>query len=971
MKSTRILSVLLALLFWFFVTPKFTHAAQPTFGPNILVSSEFINQDSNSGPPILDVDIAGGVYVAWVAHSQGGASEVFFSKLTPTGSGFSSNKPLTGFNDQKSFPQIEEDSGIIYIAWGERRIINGVANQAIFFTKSTDGGSTFTEEVFIDGNDELPISMIAHDGKIFIVYSKATNEIWLALSSDGGSTFTKTKVSDSNSGGRQRPTVDFTGNNVYLFWLDARNGRYEVFFAKSEDGGYLFAANQSVFSHPNSAISLLGNNFGRLSTKVDGENIFLAFDFYLQTSNPFTMDYEVYFIKSTDGGSNFSTAKRLSDDPSGSKTKQQTPSLTLLPDGSPAIAWYDLRDGPDQPKIFLTFSQDQGDSFSPNIRINNTAANHVFSAPTIAADQEGKIHFVRMDAALSPVGVWYTKIDLGLEFAVSPTPFLDLPWDYQSKGLSFSDAALAINAYFDHEYPLLSSGLSEPISTFGTLSFDNEKLPQRKYSSHDGYDYGNLASANIDAPVLAAADGVATLGEINKCGPCGNYILINHGNNYQTRYFHLEDGSTIIQVGQSINVKQGQQIGKIGATGHVEPPGPLGAHIHFMVIQDKNNDGNFDDNIPDGITDPFGWQSTDPDPWPNYSFNYGGQTRTGNTSYYLWTKAIDNLSSALTSNGGFFELGKYKLNFPQGATNQNLNLEIQAEPIAKPTNLLHSIGATLSVIAKDTLGNIINTFQNPFTLTIDFSSSDISHYDQSTISIYSSQDGVNWNKENTNVDFITKTASAQLSHLTYFALMAQRIDATPATTTAILSGDERQPNWFRSNVAVELNAQDNENGLGVDYILYKTNDQDWKQYTDPITFTDEGSKSIEFYSVDKDENIEQIKSIEFNIDKTPPVADIHANPNILWSPNGEMVDIIITGWAQDESSGTIVEVQDEYNEIGTKTVNFGDTIKLEASRRENDKDGRKYKITVSDLAGNIAENTATVVVPHDQRGKKL
>jgi len=32
-----------------------------------------------------------------------------------------------------------------------------------------------------------------------------------------------------------------------------------------------------------------------------------------------------------------------------------------------------------------------------------------------------------------------------------PEPFLDLPWDYEAQGQTFSDAALEINSYFDHE----------------------------------------------------------------------------------------------------------------------------------------------------------------------------------------------------------------------------------------------------------------------------------------------------------------------------------------------------------------------------------------------------------------------------------------------------------------------------------------------------------------------------------------
>lgn len=48
------------------------------------------------------------------------------------------------------------------------------------------------------------------------------------------------------------------------------------------------------------------------------------------------------------------------------------------------------------------------------------------------------------------------KVDYVRVKALAPEPFLeDLPWDYQSKGFTFNEAALNINSYFDHEYPLI------------------------------------------------------------------------------------------------------------------------------------------------------------------------------------------------------------------------------------------------------------------------------------------------------------------------------------------------------------------------------------------------------------------------------------------------------------------------------------------------------------------------------------
>lgn len=550
----------------------------------------------------------------------------------------------------------------------------------------------------------------------------------------------------------------------------------------------------------------------------------------------------------------------------------------------------------------------------------------------------------------------------------TPTPFLDLPWDYEGKGLTFSEAALSMSSYFDHEYPLLSASLIEPpIAQNNLTNFEGRFRTNLEYSTHDGYDYAKKAKALLNNPVLAAADGVATLGDKNKCSPCGNYILIDHGNAYQTRYYHLSGDSLIVGPGQSINVLKGQQIGKIGATGNVIPPGDAGAHIHFMVVEDKNKDGNFEDNIPDGLVDPFGWQSEELDPWENYSFDYGGQARTGNRSYYLWAKAIANLSPTLTTNGGFFELEKYKLDFPQNATGQNLNLELKAAPNAKPSNILQSIGSTLSAVAKDLAGNIVRNFQEFFTLTIGFSEEDLDGFDQSTLSIYSSEDGINWTKEDTRINWTEKTASASVNHFSYFALMAERLDTTAPTTTAILVGTQGQSGWFRSKVEVILEHRDNEGGLGVDYTLYKVNDENWQQYLEPLNFEDEGHYTIEYYSVDKDENIEQVKSTEFEIDKTLPIAQIQTDPSTVWPPNGKMVDVVITGSASDNNGTVILEVEDEYNEIEPTLSYFGEIIKLQASRRDDDKDGRIYRIKILDLAGNIAESIGQIIVPHDQR----
>ncbi len=453
-------------------------------------------------------------------------------------------------------------------------------------------------------------------------------------------------------------------------------------------------------------------------------------------------------------------------------------------------------------------------------------------------------------------------------------PFLELPWDYESKSLSFTEAALSMTSFFDHTYPLLSIGLSEPddmksqVTTFG-----NDRSVTKNYSSHDGYDYSKKAGAHIGDPVLAAAAGTATF--INTCAKCGNMIVIDHGNRYQTRYMHLQkEGLLISEPTIPYQVSSKQQIGKIGATGNVTPPGKNGAHIHFSVLHDKDNNGKFEDNIPDGFTDPFGWQSMEPDPWEEYVFSYLGTTKKGSKSLYLWNNPLDSFNQTITQTGGNIAAGKYNLTFPQDSVTDPIKVTVSFAPILNLTDK-SSLGPIMIALAKDPIGKIVTLFQRYIAISIDFSAYDLSSYKPESLAIYSSTDGKNWTKEETILDLINKKATTNVNHFTQFALFGERSDTVSPITTFETMGIEGESSWFRSDVAIHLTGEDNINGTGVDYTIYKIDDQDWELYTTPVTTSEEGNHKIEFYSVDNDENMEPIKKYEFTIDTVAPEAIVN------------------------------------------------------------------------------------------------
>lgn len=116
---------------------------------------------------------------------------------------------------------------------------------------------------------------------------------------------------------------------------------------------------------------------------------------------------------------------------------------------------------------------------------------------------------------------------------------------------------------------------------------------RQTYDGHKGTDFGvsDLQAMNAGVPVLAAADGkvlrvrdgiadrLVSDEAIEKqvAGQeCGNGLVIDLGNGWETQYCHLKQGS--IQVRSGDEVKQGKVLGMVGASGLASFP-----HVHLSI----------------------------------------------------------------------------------------------------------------------------------------------------------------------------------------------------------------------------------------------------------------------------------------------------------------------------------------------------------------------------------------------------
>lgn len=122
--------------------------------------------------------------------------------------------------------------------------------------------------------------------------------------------------------------------------------------------------------------------------------------------------------------------------------------------------------------------------------------------------------------------------------------------------------------------PVGVSGWTRPVKNgIVTSRFGMRTHPIRgDRSFHDGDDYG----VPCGTPIVAANSGLVV-----KAGPApiyGHQIVIDHGNNVQTKYGHMYAAGVKTRVGATVSA--GQVIGAVGSDGL-----STGCHLHFSVTK--------------------------------------------------------------------------------------------------------------------------------------------------------------------------------------------------------------------------------------------------------------------------------------------------------------------------------------------------------------------------------------------------
>lgn len=300
---------------------------------------------------------------------------------------WTATKRLTWNSGDSFLPAIAVDSNNhIHVAWVDYTS----GNYEIYYKKSTDGGSFWTTKrlTYNSGYSDRPIIAVDSNDHIHMVWhdtSSGVTKVYYKKSLDGGASWTTQRLAWA-PGWAGYPKISIGSNDhIHVVWHSNTSGNYEIYYKKSTDGGGSWTAKRLTWNPGISTVSAIATN--------SNNHIHVVWD----DNTP--GNYEVYFKKSTNGGTSWTT-KRLTDSPSSSKV----PAISSDSNNNIHVVWHDYTPG--NAEIYYNKSTDGGTTWTMK-RLTYNSGHSTNAA--IAIDSNNDIHVVWEDETPGNKEIYYKK----------------------------------------------------------------------------------------------------------------------------------------------------------------------------------------------------------------------------------------------------------------------------------------------------------------------------------------------------------------------------------------------------------------------------------------------------------------------------------------------------------------------------------------------------------------------------------
>ncbi len=232
------------------------------------------------------------------------------------------------------------DAAQIFVLWQEIVFSGGSHGGEIFFARSTDGGASFSEPINLSNtiagagkgrltrdhwhNGSLDLAL-GHDGMLYAAWTEYEGALWFSRSDDGGVTFSQPlHVAGDDALPARGPALAVTGDHtIHLAWTVGEDRRADIRLSRSRDQGLTFDESRLVHAGPGHA------DAPKLA--VDG-NSTLHLAYGESATGPFR-HYAVKYARA-DNGTDFEEPRTLSG-----RHGASFPSLSVDNNGRVHVIW--------------------------------------------------------------------------------------------------------------------------------------------------------------------------------------------------------------------------------------------------------------------------------------------------------------------------------------------------------------------------------------------------------------------------------------------------------------------------------------------------------------------------------------------------------------------------------------------------------------------------------------------------------
>jgi len=365
----------------------FTQAAQAQWEP----AARLTWNSGASNSPRVAVDSSGGVHLVWYDDTPGN-NEIYYKTSVDGGGVWGANRRLT-FNSGSSLsPDIAADSADrLHVVWTD----NTYTGFDIYYKRSTDGGASWSAKKrlsFDSSPSWTPVVAAGPANNIHVVwtdYAPGNYEVYYKKSTDGGATWSASQRLTWTSGDNQSPSlaVDPSGH-IYAAWCDMTPGDFEVYYKKSTDLGVTWSASKRLTwnSGESPSASILADGSGYLH---------VVWHDYTPGNS------EIFYKKSTNGGTSWSPSRRLT----WNSGQSLSPRICVDANGYLHLAWHDLTPG--NPEIYYRKSTNGGTTWTAAQRLTWNSGDS--RSAEIAAFGSDNYHVLWADDTPGDYEIFYRR----------------------------------------------------------------------------------------------------------------------------------------------------------------------------------------------------------------------------------------------------------------------------------------------------------------------------------------------------------------------------------------------------------------------------------------------------------------------------------------------------------------------------------------------------------------------------------